>query len=126
MADGPAPDWAAPGSLPGPPSPGAADLIERITRGDLDADLPHLALVIGHRLRLVGAATAAAALARFRVGDRVRINHTVKPAYLHNRCGVVAAVTDQQVVVCLDEPVGRFTAGHVGCPPLALQRLGPE
>ena len=126
MADAPAPDGATPGSIPGLPSPGAADLIARITRGDLDTDLPHLALVIGHRLRLVEAATAAAALARFRVGDRVRINHTVKPAYLHNRCGMVAAITGQQVVVCLDEPVGRFTSGHVGCHPLALQRLGPE
>jgi|HubBroStandDraft_6_1064221.scaffolds.fasta_scaffold1756300_2 hypothetical protein len=102
-----------------------AGLIERITAGDLDAVLPLIAPVIGQRLRLLEAANTLSALSRFDIGDRVRINHTVKPSYLHEARGTVTGRAGQQVVVRLDDPVGRFT-GEVRCPPQALEPLSAK
>jgi hypothetical protein len=115
-------------SSQGPPEPDrppvldVAGLIERITAGDLDSILPLIAPVIGQRLRLLEAAQTHSALARFDAGVRVRINHTVKPSYLHEACGTVTGRVGQQVVVRLDEPIGRF-GGEIRCPPQALDLL---
>src|SRR5215218_9302651 len=95
---------------PTTPPPGGADtaaagiqaLVERIQAGDLDAELPVL------------------------VGDQVRINHRARPLYLHGHTGTVAGFYGQSVIVRLDQPVGRFVTGELRCPPLALDRLGPE
>ena len=97
------------------PPPGGADtaaagiqaLVERLQAGELDAELPVLA-------------------ASRRVGDRVRINHRARPLYLHGRTGTVAGFYGQSVIVRLDQPVGRFVTGELRCPPLALDRPGPE
>jgi hypothetical protein len=107
------------------PALDVAGLIERITAGDLDAVLPLIAPVIGQRLRLLEAARTLSSLSRFDIGDRVRINHTVKPSYLQEARGTVTARAGQQVVVRLDEPVGRFS-GEVRCPPQALEPLSAE
>jgi hypothetical protein len=56
----------------------------------------------------------------------VRINHHARPLYLHGRTGTVAGFCGQSVIVRLDQPVGRFVTGELRCPPLALDRLGPE
>src|SRR5918995_1481930 len=75
------------------------------------------------------AAAGAQALvtrASLRVGDRVRINHRARPLYLHGHTGTVAGFYDQSVIVHLDQPVGRFVTGELRCPPLALDRPGPE
>ena len=61
-----------------------------------------------------------------RVGDRVRINHRARPLYLHGHTGTVAGFYGQSVIVRLDQPVGRFVTGELRCPPLALDRPGPE
>jgi hypothetical protein len=105
------------------PPPGGADtaaagiqaLVERIQAGELDAELPVLA-----------AAQALITRASLRVGDRVRINHRARPLYLHGRTGTVAGFYGQSVIVRLDQPVGRFVTGELRCPPLALDRPGPE
>jgi hypothetical protein len=55
-------------------------------------------------------------LASLRVGDRVRINHHAKPNYLHGQPGTVTGWAGQNVVVQLDQPVGRFTTGQLRCP----------
>jgi hypothetical protein len=60
------------------------------------------------------------------VGDRVRINHSAKPNYLHGQTGTVTGWAGQNVVVQLDQPVGRFTTGELRCPPLVLEPLAPE
>jgi hypothetical protein len=54
-------------------------------------------------------------LASLRVGDRVRINHSAKPNYLHGRAGTVTGWAGQNVVVQLDQPVGRFATGELRC-----------
>ncbi len=96
-------------------------LIDRIAQGDLDPILPLIAPVIQQRLWLLHEANRLAALARFTVGDRVRINHTVKPAYLHGATGTVHQRVNDRMVVLLDQPVGRFRDGHIQCPPDALE-----
>jgi len=60
------------------------------------------------------------------VGDRVCINHDAKPNYLHGRAGTVTGWAGQNVIVQLDQPVGRFTTGQLRCPPLILEPLPPE
>jgi hypothetical protein len=121
-------------AVPSPttPPPGGADtaniqaLVERIRAGELDAELPVLAAAIAERQQLLAAAQALITRASLRVGDRVRINHRARPLYLHGRTGTVAGFYGQSVIVRLDQPVGRFVTGELRCPPLALDRPGPE
>jgi hypothetical protein len=129
------PPPASPPAVPPPttPPPGEADtaaniqaLVERIRAGELDAELPVLAAAIAERQQLLAAAQALITRANLRVGDRVRINHRARPLYLHGQVGTVAGFYGQSVIVRLDQPVGRFVTGELRCPPLALDRLGPE
>jgi len=96
-----------------------------IADGELDHHLSALADAINARRQLLHTVKAATALAQLCVGDEVRINHTVTPKYLRGIHGRVIDLDDDGATVCLHRPVGRFTSGHVRCPPLALDRLGP-
>ena len=110
--------------------PASVDLVqvvvEAIARGELDEELGVLGAVINERVRLLATARSMTTLASLRVGDRVRINHSAKPNYLHGRAGTVTGWAGQNVVVQLDQPVGRFTSGELRCPPLILEPLAPE
>jgi len=110
--------------------PASVDLVqvvvEAIARGELDEELGVLGAVINERVRLLATARSMTTLASLRVGDRVRINHSAKPNYLHGRAGTVTGWAGQNVVVQLDQPAGRFTSGELRCPPLILEPLTPE
>jgi len=101
-------------------------VVEVIARGELDGELAVLGAVINQRVRLLATARSMTALASLRVGDRVQINHSAKPNYLHGQAGTVTGWAGQKVVVRLDRPVGRFTTGELRCPPLVLEPLAPE
>ena len=119
---------------PATPPPAGADtaatgiqaLVERIHAGELDAELPVLAGAVAERQQLLAAAHALITRASLRVGDRVHINHRARPLYLHGHTGTVAGFYGQSVIVRLDQPVGRFVTGELRCPPLTLDRPGPE
>lgn len=121
-------------ALPAPRPPSAAPppadpdrlLLDAIADGELDHHLSALADAVNARRHLLHTVKAATALAQLCVGDEVRINHTVSPKYLHGVHGRVIALDDDTATVCLHRPVGRFTSGHVRCPPLALDRLHPQ
>ena len=100
-------------------------VVEAIARGELDDELAVLGAVINQRVRLLATARSMTTLASLRVGDRVRINHSAKPNYLHGRAGTVSGWAGQNVIVQLDQPVGRFTTGELRCPPLVLEPLAP-
>ena len=100
-------------------------VVEAIARGELDDELAVLGAVINQRVRLLATARSMRTLASLRVGDRVRINHSAKPNYLHGRAGTVSGWAGQNVVVQLDQPVGRFTTGELRCPALVLEPLAP-
>jgi hypothetical protein len=119
-------------ALPAPRPPSSAPsastdsdrlLLDVIADGELDHSLHALADAINARLHLLHTVQAATALAQLCVGDDVRINHTVKPKYLHGAQGRVIDIDEHTATVCLHRPVGRFTSGHIRCPPLALDRL---
>jgi hypothetical protein len=101
-------------------------VVEAIARGELDDELVVLGAVINERVRLLATARSMTTLASLRVGDRVRINHSAKPNYLHGRAGTVSGWAGQNLIVQLDQPVGRFTSGELRCPPLVLEPLAPE
>jgi ribosomal protein L21E len=101
-------------------------VVEAIARGELDDELAVLGAVINQRVRLLATARSMTTLASLRVGDRVRINHSAKPHYLHGRAGTVTGWAGQNVIIQLDQPVGRFTTGELRCPPLLLEPLAPE
>src|SRR5215217_4358724 len=113
----------------GPP-PASVDLVqavvEAIARGELDEELGVLGAVINERVRLLATARSMRTLASLRVGDRVQINHSAKPNYLHGQAGTVSGWAGQNVIVQLDQPVGRFVTGELRCPPLVLEPLAPE
>ena len=110
--------------------PASVDLVqavvEAIARGELDQELGVLSAVLNERVRLLATARSMRTLASLRVGDRVRINHNAKPNYLHGRAGTVNGWAGQNVIIQLDQPVGRFTTGELRCPPLILEPLPPE
>jgi hypothetical protein len=101
-------------------------VVEAIARGELDQELGVLGAVINERVRLLATARSMRTLASLRVGDRVRINHSAKPNYLHGRAATVSGWAGQNVVVQLDQPIGRFVTGELRCPPLVLEPLAPE
>jgi class 3 adenylate cyclase len=101
-------------------------VVEAIARGELDDELAVLGAVINQRVRLLATARSMTTLASLRVGDRVRINHSAKPHYLHGRAGTVTGWAGQNGIIQLDQPVGRFTTGELRCPPLLLEPLAPE
>jgi len=101
-------------------------VVEAIARGELDDELAVLGAVINQRVRLLATARSMTTLASLRVGDRVRINHSAKPNYLHGQAGTVTGWAGQNLIVQLDQPVGRFTSGELRCPPLVLEPLAPE
>jgi len=121
-------------ALPAPPRPSGsapvADperlLLDAIADGELDPHLSALADAINARRHLLHTVKAATALAALCVGDEVRINHSVTPKYLRGIQGRVIDLDEDGATVCLHRPVGRFTSGHVRCPPLALDRLHPQ
>jgi hypothetical protein len=98
-------------------------VVEAIARGELDQELGVLGAVINERVRLLATARSMRTLASLRVGDRVRINHSAKPNYLHGQAGTVSGWAGQNVIVQLDQPVGRFVTGELRCPPLVLEPL---
>lgn len=110
-----------------PPTPANPDrlLLDAIADGELHHSLNALADAVDARLHLLHTVQAANALAQLCIGDEVRINHTVKPRYLHGVRGRVIDIQGHDVTVCLHRPVGRFTGGHIRCSALALDRLNP-
>jgi hypothetical protein len=98
-------------------------VVDAIIAGELDEELPQLLHLIDARLTLLNATRSAMARANLTVGDRVLINHTVKPAYLHEQCGTIIEWHGSQAVVQLDAPIGRFRSGQIRCSPEALQKL---
>ena len=101
-------------------------VVEAIAGGELDDELAVLGAVINQRVRLLATARSMTTLASLRVGDRVRINHSAKPHYLHGQAGTVTGWAGQNLIVQLDQPAGRFTSGELRCPPLVLEPLAPE
>jgi len=100
-------------------------VVEAVARGELDEELGVLGAVINQRVRLLATARSMTTLASLRVSDRVRISHSAKPNYLHGRAGTVTGWAGQNVIVQLDQPVGRFVTGELRCPPLVLEPLPP-
>ena len=95
-----------------------------IANGELDPQLLMLRDAISQRLDTLTTRTTATALLELSPGDRVEINHTARPKYLHGERGTVAGLAGQHVVVSLERPVGRFQSGQLRCHPLSLDRLG--
>jgi hypothetical protein len=100
-------------------------LLDRIAAGELDAQLTAVAEAVRARFELLDTVNSAKALARLRVGDRVRINHHVSPRYLHGLHGTIVDLDDRSATICVHRRVGRFKSGEIRCPPLALDLLSP-
>ena len=72
------------------PRPPRVDLVQAVVEAiarELDEELGVLGAVINERVRLLATAQSTRTLASLRVGDRMRINHSAKPNYLHGRAG---------------------------------------
>lgn len=98
-------------------------LLDTIANGDLDDHLSAIADAVDARRHLIDTVRSATILAQLRVGDDVRINHTISPQYLRGLRGTVTELDDQRATVCLHRPVGRFHSGEIRCPPLTLEKL---
>jgi hypothetical protein len=99
------------------------ELTSAIADGELDLELLMLQDAITQRLDTLTTRTTATALLELSPGDRVEINDTARPKYLHGARGTVAGLAGQHVIVSLDRPVGRFQSARLRCHPLSLDRL---
>ena len=99
-------------------------LPEAILAGRLDAELPEIVTAVNARIAELERVRTERALARLSVGCKVVLTGEVKPKYLRGHTGEVHMIEDGHVVVRLDRPAGRFTEGHISCPPGALLPLG--
>jgi hypothetical protein len=107
-----------------PPSGYAVDeLTGAIADGELDPQLLMLQDAITWRLDTLTTRSTATALLELSPGDRVEINDSARPKYLHGARGTVVGLAGQHVVVNLDRPVGRFRSGQLRCHALSLNRL---
>ena len=100
-------------------------LTSAIAAGELDRELLALHDAITQRLDTLMTQSTATALLELSPGDRVAINHTARPKYLHGERGTVAGLAGQHVIVSLDRPIGRFQSGELRCHPLTVDRLAP-
>ena len=98
-------------------------LTEAISSGELDPELTILHDAIAQRRHTLRAIQTAGALLEFQPGDRVKLNCTTRPLYLHGARGTVTGLIEQQVIVALDQPTGRYRSGQLRCPPLTLDKL---
>lgn len=114
-----------PTSLPPPPPRDIESFIDAVANGEFDRHIDALAEAVSRRVVLVQAAREPILMATLRKGDRVRINHGARPQYLHGEPGTVIDWAGDNVVVRLDQPIGRFVNGEVRCPPGVLEPLGP-
>ena len=120
------PPTAAHKTPPRPSSPQAdpeRSLLDAIANGELDEHLTALADAVHARHHLIDTVRSATVLAQLRIGDDVRINHTIRPQYLRGLHGTIVELDDERATVCLHRPVGRFHSGEIRCPPLTLEKL---
>ena len=85
-------------------------LLDAIAAGELDEHLIALADAVEARRVLLHTVRSANAIAELCIGDPVRINHNVRPAYLHGEHGVIVDLHDRAVTVRLDVPSGASAA----------------
>ncbi len=108
------------------PPPGIDALVEAISDGHLDDDLPALVDAINDRRRRTDSDQTRQALQGLAVGTRVRIDEHVRPRYLQGSTGTIHQIDGATVVVSLDTPVGRFTDGHISCSPRVLHPIADK
>lgn len=100
-------------------------LLDQIAAGALDPHLVAIADAVRARDQLLHTISSHKALAMLNVGDRVQINARISPQYLRGIHGVIVELDEHTVLVRMNRPIGRFKAGEIRCPPLALDRLNP-
>jgi hypothetical protein len=105
------------------PQAGGASLPDQVRAGNHDAELLALIDAINARTGELAKLRTAQAIARLSLHRRVVISADAKPQYLRGQTGEIHEIDGDIVVVCLDKPVGRFTSGHVRCPPGLLVPL---
>src|SRR5829696_7186448 len=88
-----------PARFPAAPVDLVQAVVEAFARGDRDDELAVLGAALNERVQLLATARSMTTLASLRVGDRVRINDSAKPHYLHGRAGTVSGWAGQNVVV---------------------------
>lgn len=98
-------------------------LVGLIATGALDDYLGTIQAAISQRHHVHQRVASNQAAALLNIGDRVMLNHEIRPLYLHGATGTVTGWANQNAIVQLDHPTGRFTTGQIHCPPLGLQSL---
>jgi hypothetical protein len=98
-------------------------LLDGIADGELDDHLVAIADAVHARRELLHAVDSSTALAQLCVGDTVMFNRRIRPRYLESELAMITELDDRWVTVRLWRPVGRFRAGELRCPPLALRKL---
>ncbi len=80
-----------------------------IATGGLDEHLATVSTAIHERRRQLLRAESHQAAARIDLGDRVRLNHTIRPLYLHGATSTVVDWAGARAVVHLDHPITQNT-----------------
>ena len=105
------------------PIPDTLALGRAIAAGLLDDDIWVVIEAVNRRMAVVDEQRRRNALANFSLHDRVRFADNAKPQYLRGATGEIHEFYEDKIVVCLDQPLGKFKSGHVRSPPEVLERI---
>ena len=81
------------------------DILEQISRGVFDADLPKIGDAVKARLDKI---RKTKSISDFSVGDRVRFNELTGTRYMVGQYANIVSKNRTKVVVRLETPMGRF------------------
>src|SRR5690625_1760668 len=101
-------------------------IVGLITTGALDVHLGTLQAAISKRHQDRRRDASHQAAAELRIGDRVSLTEYIRPMYMRGATGTLTGWAQQNAIVHLDQPTGRFPGGEIRCPPLGLRRLEPS
>src|SRR5699024_5242136 len=98
-------------------------IVGLITTGALDLHLGTVQAAISKRHQDRRRDASHQAAAELRIGDRVCLTEHIRPMYMRGATGTLTGWAQQNAIVHLDQPTGRFPGGEIRCPPLGLRRL---
>lgn len=108
---------------PSDPAVIATDLIEAVDSGAVDPYLRQLGRAVRRREQQLVRKPEVDAAARFEVGDSVTLGPLVRPKYLRGASATVTGWAQKNVLVRLDQPIGRYPAdAEISVSPLGIRR----
>ncbi len=94
----------------------ADQFLMRLVEGKYDGQLQMIQNTVANRLKFLTPKINGINIRDARVGQRVKFNERVRPAYLRGAFGTITKVNRERVKLVLDDPTGRFGTKPINTP----------